>query len=119
VKNQRTRIGKSGKPYLISGELYFNVSHTKEFVICAISDNPIGADIETIDPKLKAMTTGFLSANEQLKYKHSSHVVLTKIWASKEAIVKLLGTGLTKRLSTIELDNLYTSAKRINVITLK
>lgn len=34
-----------GKPYLDNG-LYFNISHSKNVIVCVISDREVGIDIE-------------------------------------------------------------------------
>ncbi|MCL0028295.1 hypothetical protein M1M88_01070 [Peptococcaceae bacterium] len=38
-----------GKPFLKNtNDLYFNVSHSGEWVVCAIHHHPIGIDIEQV-----------------------------------------------------------------------
>ena len=38
-----------GKPYLSEHpDFYFNISHSGEYVLCAIDNNPIGVDIEEV-----------------------------------------------------------------------
>ncbi len=51
IGNERIVWGKNhyGKPYLNGyPNYYFNISHSGEFVVCAISNNPVGIDIEQI-----------------------------------------------------------------------
>lgn len=44
--------GIHGKPYLKEyQDVYFNFSHCSQGVVCAVSINDIGVDIETIDEK--------------------------------------------------------------------
>ncbi len=40
-----------GKPFFIYNPyIHFNISHTGNYVVCAISDEPVGIDIELIKP---------------------------------------------------------------------
>ena len=39
---------EDGKPFCKNADVYFSVSHSKNAVICAVSDSPIGADVELI-----------------------------------------------------------------------
>ena len=39
-----------GKPYAKGMAVHFNVSHSGDLVLCAVSDSSIGADIERIRP---------------------------------------------------------------------
>lgn len=38
-----------GKPYLTDGDLYFSISHSYPFVAAAVSEQPVGIDIEKLD----------------------------------------------------------------------
>ena len=50
VKEENIEIkkGKHGKPYVINLPAHFNVSHSGNYTVVAISDSPIGIDIEII-----------------------------------------------------------------------
>ena len=39
---------ENGKPYAAEG--YFSISHSGERVVCAVSENPVGVDVEQIRP---------------------------------------------------------------------
>ena len=41
-------IGKNGKP--MTNGCYFNISHSHGLVACAVSDVPVGIDVEKIRP---------------------------------------------------------------------
>lgn len=41
---------KSGKPYAVGFPVEFSISHSGKFVVCAVSDKPIGVDIELVRP---------------------------------------------------------------------
>ncbi len=78
-----------GKPYFENGP-YFSVSHSKDFVAVAVSDMPVGIDIQFCDRTIN--TSGvekrFFTAAERLSTKD-----FFEIWTAKEAIVKKDGRG--------------------------
>ena len=43
-------LGLHGKPYVKNLDVEFNISHSDEMVVCAISDNSVGIDIERVKP---------------------------------------------------------------------
>ena len=40
--------GENGKPFLIGSEIRFNISHSGEWVVCAVGDSDMGIDVEEI-----------------------------------------------------------------------
>lgn len=93
-----------GKPYAVKGssQLYVSFSHSREFVMCAVSDTrDIGLDIEwkrrKVDDKL---VKRILNEQEWKVYGEEDPV---KLWTMKEAAVKCLGTGLRTNLKELEL----------------
>ncbi len=42
-------FSERGKPYLTDGDLYFSISHSYPFVAAAVSEKPVGIDIEKMD----------------------------------------------------------------------
>lgn len=95
------------KPYLLSApSQHFNFSHTKNMILCSISPQPIGADIERIvTAPLNVMDSVF--CRPEIDHVQSAETQTTqntrffKIWTSKEAIAKYLGTGLTDEITAI------------------
>lgn len=48
-KSIEFNANKYGKPFLKGNyKLYFNVSHSGDWIVCAIDDEPVGIDIEKI-----------------------------------------------------------------------
>ncbi len=40
---------EQGKPYILDyTNMHFNVSYSEEYVVCAVSDKPVGIDIQKI-----------------------------------------------------------------------
>lgn len=84
------------KPY-IKNAPYFNISHSGDFVICAVSKNfEIGIDIEKIKP-IKIENFKNLLSKEEVEF-IKTHKIKEKaffdIWTKKEAVLKAIGTGI-------------------------
>ena len=81
-----------GKPYLKSNKIYFSLSDSKEYTVCAISDKEIGVDIEKITYKKRVINK--VCNSEEIK-KINTPEDFTKIWVKKESYSKLIGIGLS------------------------
>lgn len=79
---------------------YFNVSHSKDYVIIGISSFEIGVDIEYIKEFDQKLLNYTLSDIELSHYKEEKDFYL--MWTSKESLVKCKGIGLIKNLKTIQ-----------------
>lgn len=91
-------FGENGKP-VIAGHpgIHFNLSHCKQGVAVAISNAPVGIDIECIPDTLDMDLAEYvLSSKElqQLSESPSPTVLFTEFWVKKEALLKRSGTGL-------------------------
>jgi len=102
----------TGKPILPDFELQFNVSHSKDFLLCGISlTKRIGIDIQEIYPisSLDRIINNFFSPTEiqYLRSLPSRELYQEKffaIWTAKEAYLKAIGEGIQgsyNQLSTI------------------
>jgi 4'-phosphopantetheinyl transferase len=90
-------INKYGKPYLKNNNIFFNISHSFNYVITIISENEIGIDIEKI--RLTPINTINQFATEKekeyiLSTKDNIEERIFKIYTLKEAYFKMLGTNL-------------------------
>ena len=84
-----------GAPRLEQGPC-FSISHCKHAIAVAISEKPIGIDIEhirTAKPELVASTMNEQEQNE-IWTAASSDVAFTRLWTQKEAVLKMQGTGI-------------------------
>lgn len=88
---------ENGKPQLLlageCGQLPFSITHSHGFAVAAIAPDAryIGIDLEKIAPRINAWKQDFFHPSELTEH---SDEFLTKLWTQKEALVKLLGTGL-------------------------
>ena len=91
------RIADRGKPYFLTGDVHFSISHTKRRVFCVLSDREVGIDAEELDREVKpTLAAKILSAGELKQYetaKDKNKALLT-FWVLKEAAAKMSGEGL-------------------------
>ena len=96
------REGQNKKPEL-AGEnpfpIHFNISHSGNWVIIGFSNEPIGVDIEKIEPDFDydLISAQHFSALEK-EYARTS-AGFYEIWTRKEALAKALGSGLPDQLT--------------------
>ncbi len=89
---------QSGKPQLlIAGKqslLPFSITHSQGFAVAALAPQAkfLGIDLEKISPRMNVWKTDFFHPTELTG---EGDAFLTRLWTQKEAVVKLLGTGLT------------------------
>ncbi|RFZ90714.1 hypothetical protein D0C36_17285 [Mucilaginibacter conchicola] len=97
-------LGDNKKPYLPAGdgmELHYNVSHSGNWIMLAVSQDPVGADVEFIDSvfPFDDILPEHFSANEIAYIKSLDKTNLFyKLWTRKEAFLKATGQGLGEHL---------------------
>jgi len=90
------------KPFLKDSPYYFNLSHAKEYAACAVSDQPVGVDIEYFRVKEVIGADRMLHPEEAATMAYISNPDEKKkffyeCWVSKESYLKNLGIGLIVR----------------------
>ena len=96
--------GEHGKPYLPDDpQVHFNLSHSGNRVMCAVSAYACGCDVEQISHKKKQidMVIRCLAESEQ-RLAAVSAVHFYRIWTLKESILKLSGEGIVIPLNSFE-----------------
>ena len=95
-----------GKPFLLARpDIHFSISHTKNAILVAISDAPIGVDIEAFRSPSAALIARTMNATEQAaiatadgwnihRTPGTREALFSAIWTRKEAVLKLRGTGI-------------------------
>jgi 4'-phosphopantetheinyl transferase len=91
-----------GKPFLINSDLEFNISHSGEIAIIALSNKtPVGIDVEKLLPleDRDALLRQFFHAKEEQEIislsEQESQLAFYNCWTRKEAILKATGEGLS------------------------
>ncbi len=109
------RTGVKGKPELADNSLFFNISHTTDSFVIAISEFcPVGVDLEDLNKHLnyEPIVKRFFSEGEAeyiLDDPRESRDRFFLLWTRKEALLKAIGTGIIPHFSRIEVfrsDNL-------------
>ena len=93
----RFRVGKNGKPYIENIDIEFSISHSGDIAMCAISDKPVGLDIEKIRDININVVKRMFAADEQryvLEKWSLSKQRFFEVWTRKEAYAKMLGKGV-------------------------
>ena len=116
--NIELTYNKYQKPYLKNNDIYFNISHSGEYVICAISKDEVGCDIEYIKNIDMKIANKFFNENEYNTILNSNNQLDTfyRIWTLKESFMKNLGLGFNIELNSFEivLSNNPTVKQNIN-----
>ena len=114
----------NGKPVCKNGR-YISISHSGEYVVVAVSQEPVGIDIERKNPKLHRIASRFRHPDDVLPKAVDNLEQLQYLWTAKESIYKLAGmTGLSFkediRLTDFNQNNTEATAilKRKDEITL-
>jgi len=89
---------ESGQPVLVGLPGYISLSHSGSWVMCALSDQPVGADIEIISDRGQGLLEKICSDEEQAYVLCSGQhdpIRFFRIWTAKEACLKRAGKGLS------------------------
>lgn len=94
-----------GKPKLKKQEnIFFNFSHSGDWVVCAIGDKPLGVDVEQIKGKDLEIAKRFYTEYEYedlLRQKEEKRPeCFIKYWTLKESYTKAEGKGLSIPFTT-------------------
>ena len=105
VDSYELELLPSGKPVLRGSEFHFNISHAGGLCALAISDSPVGIDIQNLSAldrisDLSRFAERFLTPDERAIFSEEpTKERLCRLWTRKEALVKLLGRTLGNSLS--------------------
>ena len=106
MSNLNIQLGEFGKPYLPDyPDVHFNISHSGDFVVCAVSQSPVGIDIQTILTDKERIARRVLSSEKLQEIEESTEpdLLFTKYWAEKEALLKLVGCGFSGEVNEDDL----------------
>lgn len=105
LKNPVIETDEKGKPFLPDyPNIHFNVSHCKAGCVCAVSERPIGIDIQNYVDYSHDVAVMVCSRRE-LEYigkSNNKSSAFTKIWAMKESYLKMRGDGICVDLKEID-----------------
>ena len=104
-----------GKPFAADCPLHFNISHSGGYVACAISEQPLGIDLERNRGSDLRVARRICSPRELAWLAPDQPDAprrFLQIWTAKEAYVKYLGTGLAA-LKTADFSELQPRLQQI------
>lgn len=96
--------GEHGKPRIVGHpEVHFNLSHCRQAVVCAVSRQPVGIDVESVREYRESLIDYTMNEAEAALIKGSERpeVAFTRLWTQKEALLKLTGEGISRDLKTV------------------
>lgn len=108
-------FNEHGKPFLSQyPDIHFNISHCKNAVVAALSDEEVGVDVEAIGRYKEQLAAYCMNADEcrMMESSDNPDLEFTRLWTMKEAVAKLVGTGITD-----DIKEMLTKYKDINTNT--
>lgn len=97
----------NGKPHLTALEYEFSLSHTAHFAACALSDAPIGLDIQILTKHGEQLVRRFFTQEEQelIFSSKDRDAAFTRLWCRKESFLKAIGLGLRLPLDSFDVSD--------------
>lgn len=110
--------GAEGKPYLMDyPDVFYNISHAGDYVVCAIGTEPVGIDVEQADKYSESVVKRFFQKDEIEDILGNADEAARKdafaeYWVMKESFMKLSGAGFSVPLKS------FYSNRRTGVVRL-
>lgn len=111
ISDYEEEYNENGKPRFQGAPFAYNISHSHDLVVVALSDEEIGIDIELDDAKRQIspnLAKKVLSSSEYVQYVDLPPVAQRHLfyrrWVQLESYLKFCGTGLLNHLYALELD---------------
>lgn len=88
-------LGPQAKPFLLQGP-EFSISHSWGHIAIAISERPVGVDVELVRPYMERLPERIFSPGELTWFqgRYATKVDFFTLWTLKESYYKFKGTGL-------------------------
>ncbi len=99
-----------GKPFA-RGCPEFNLSHSGNYIVLAAGKEPVGIDIEKMDPKRLKVAARVLTEEESDWVCHDPRRRFFTVWTFKESLLKTTGEGLRVNPATISVLPLIQNGK--------
>lgn len=111
ISDPEITLNEHGKPFLqnLQSPLFFNISHSGDYLVVAFSEQEIGIDIERIARCRMEVARRFYHPVEVEALEKADGTARTalffRLWAIKESFLKYTGTGLSASLSGFQVKN--------------
>ncbi|KSU88604.1 4'-phosphopantetheinyl transferase superfamily protein [Priestia flexa] len=98
---------KYGKPFVPEyPDFQYNISHSGEFVVCAVHDKSVGVDIEKVQSIDMNIAKGFFTEEEYkevIKESENKITAFYRVWTLKESYIKATGEGMSRPLTSFQI----------------
>lgn len=103
-----------GKPYIGGNPLFFSLSHSGKKGVIAVSDRPVGVDLELYKDRLHLIISASFTDREQAEIADEDDFLIH--WTVREAFIKMRGLTLAQTLKSMEYygGNLYFNGEKQN-----
>ena len=104
TENPIFEYNEHGKPSIAGHpEIFFNLSHCKNAAVCAISDHPVGIDVESIREYRESLVRYTMNDAEirEIESAENPASAFIRFWTMKEATMKLVGTGINNDMKNV------------------
>lgn len=100
--------GQYGKPYVRGNNIFFNLSHSGEYAVCAVSDKEVGIDIQQKGALKMKVARRCFTENEcgYILGQPDSEMaadMFYRLWSLKESFVKAVGKGFNLPFKSFEI----------------
>jgi 4'-phosphopantetheinyl transferase len=108
IGDYQVETEERGKPYLKGLPVHFSLSHSGSFVLCALSDAPVGCDIQQIQQANGQLARRYFAPGEIALLENlppeQAREQFCRLWVLKESLGKALGCGLNESILGREFD---------------
>lgn len=109
ISSETIQLEEGGKPK--AEGICFNLAHSGDYVLCAVSDRPVGCDIEQLRKAPKPVAERNFTTEELAYLQEFSGETYSReffrIWTKKESYLKMLGIGIRVPLHTLQVGPSY------------
>ncbi len=110
-------LGDNKKPLIAGSTLQYNITHARDYILLAVSNGQIGADVEHIDPAFNfsdILPAHFSPQEIAFIAQQDSQLRFYRLWTRKEAFLKATGQGLGEHLiDTSSMDGSWTLPENV------
>lgn len=99
IEKYIVEYGQYGKPYLENEKVFFNLSHSEDMVMCAVSSCEVGCDVEKVADIDLDIARRFFYASEygaiiSAQNRFERNDIFFRLWTLKESYMKATGLGM-------------------------
>lgn len=101
--------GENGKPYIQGrSDIFFNLSHSEERVMCAVSGRDVGCDVEKVTEIDLEIARRFFYGSEYERIAREQTLsrrydTFFRLWTLKESFMKATGLGMALPLDAFQI----------------